>query len=117
MECLCSFSSFSKSEKEEPSATEPLRVTVLVAKSMASASVVLPLPPWPVSRTLRMSAVAWEGIDVAPAFTFSQKRPAQPDLRYDAREVHKYGEGRGRGQEICRCRLTNRNPTRWGGGD
>src|SRR5437762_10825242 len=102
MECLCSFSSFSKSEKEEPSATEPLRVTELVAKSMASASVVLPLPPWPVSRTLRMSAVAWEDMVLGscqPKKFCARARHASP-LR-DAREVHKYGEGRGRGQEIC----------------
>ena len=48
-------SSGSKSLTVLPSSTWPIRVVAPVVNSMASSSVVLPEPPWPTSRTLRMS--------------------------------------------------------------
>ena len=48
-------SSGSKSLTVLPSSTVPIRVVAPEVKSMASSSVVFPDPPWPTSRTLRMS--------------------------------------------------------------
>src|SRR6266498_3544907 len=47
-------SSGSWSETVLPSSTFPIRVIAPVVKSMASSSEVLPAPPWPRRRTLRM---------------------------------------------------------------
>ena len=57
MELLRSFSSASKSKIEVPSSTEPARLVAPAACSRASASVVLPVEPWPTSAKLRMSSV------------------------------------------------------------
>jgi hypothetical protein len=48
-------SSGSKSLTVLPSSTRPIRVTALDANNIASSKVVFPDPPWPTSRTLRMS--------------------------------------------------------------
>jgi hypothetical protein len=47
IECLCSFSSFSKSLELLPVTGEPLWPTVLLSNSRASAREVFPHPPWP----------------------------------------------------------------------
>ena len=48
-------SSGSWSDTVLPSSTVPIRVIAPDANSIASSSVVLPEPPWPTSKTLRMS--------------------------------------------------------------
>lgn len=48
-------SSGSWSETVLPSSTVPIRVSAPEVKSIASSKVVLPEPPWPTNRTLRMS--------------------------------------------------------------
>jgi hypothetical protein len=48
-------SSGSWSETVLPSSTVPIRVSAPAVKSIASSSVVFPEPPWPTSKTLRMS--------------------------------------------------------------
>src|SRR3954469_4167956 len=62
IECLCSFSSFSKSAKLDPSARDALRPTAPEANSIASTRVVLPLLPCPEINTLRMSPVVYAGM-------------------------------------------------------
>ena len=52
-------SSGSWSETVLPSSTVPIRVIAPAVKSIASSSVVLPAPPWPTSRTLRMSFASY----------------------------------------------------------
>ena len=50
-------SSGSKSHTVVPSSTRPVRGIAPAVNSRASASVVLPDPPWPTSTTLRIFAV------------------------------------------------------------
>ncbi len=54
-EMLLRCSSGSWSDTVLPSSTVPIRVIAPDVYSMASSSVVLPEPPWPTSKTLRMS--------------------------------------------------------------
>src|SRR5579859_1174210 len=55
-------SSGSKSEAVLPSSTRPSRLIAPASNSMASASEVFPVPPWPTMATLRMERVSYSFI-------------------------------------------------------
>src|SRR5262245_43500403 len=62
IELLRRASSGSVSNDEVPSSTRPMRVTAPAAKSSASATVVLPVPPCPTTATLRILVTSSAGI-------------------------------------------------------